>query len=226
MSEYSKQQREKDIAQFDGVEVECQNNGAILDLGETLRLLDAAGYDIPLYNEDPRKVRWYSSDPDGEMPEDMPAWSVGGWDDASWDDDDPNNPNIVPDEIFNLENPEVAVTQEDIHEEDFDLTPDDIVKAHILAKMTSAGYEDHYGAYEAWRVHRGEQYWKVFSRVVNLMKMHQLNKVMTSVEVAEAFGITDAAVRMAIQRGTIHARQSGSTWLILREDAEKKWRKK
>lgn len=52
-----------------------------------------------------------------------------------------------------------------------------------------------------------------------------LYQVMTTAEVSEEFGVSDAAVRMSIQRGSITARQSGSTWLVKRSDAEKRWKK-
>lgn len=50
-----------------------------------------------------------------------------------------------------------------------------------------------------------------------------LYAVMTTKEVSEVFGIEDATVRQTIARNAIPARKSGSTWLILRKDAEKQW---
>ena len=47
--------------------------------------------------------------------------------------------------------------------------------------------------------------------------------IMTTAEVAKEFGIADATVRQAIGHGFIEARQSGSTWLLRRADATKRW---
>lgn len=50
-----------------------------------------------------------------------------------------------------------------------------------------------------------------------------LEQVMTTQEIAEEYGIADATVRQTINRDAIRARKSGSTWLILRSDAERFW---
>lgn len=50
-----------------------------------------------------------------------------------------------------------------------------------------------------------------------------LASVMTAGEAVEEFGLSEAAVRIACQRGSIPARKSGGTWLILRADAEARW---
>jgi excisionase family DNA binding protein len=46
---------------------------------------------------------------------------------------------------------------------------------------------------------------------------------MTTTEVAETYGITDATVRQTIARGAVTARKSGGIWLIRRIDAEEHW---
>lgn len=51
----------------------------------------------------------------------------------------------------------------------------------------------------------------------------ELNAVMTPGEAVEVFGLAEATVRQAINRGQIFARKSGGTWLIRRSDAEKRW---
>ncbi len=53
-----------------------------------------------------------------------------------------------------------------------------------------------------------------------------LNLVMTPQEIAEAYDITPDAVYQAVKRETIPYRKSGSTILIRRWDAEKRWREK
>ena len=50
-----------------------------------------------------------------------------------------------------------------------------------------------------------------------------LDLVVTAAEVANEYGITTATVRQTIARGAIVARKSGSTWLMLRADAEAFW---
>lgn len=50
-----------------------------------------------------------------------------------------------------------------------------------------------------------------------------LESVMTASEVADTYDIANATVRQTIARGAIRARKSGSTWLILRSDAERFW---
>lgn len=50
-----------------------------------------------------------------------------------------------------------------------------------------------------------------------------LSDVMTAAETATAFGLAEATVRQAINRGQINARKSSGTWLVLRKDVEKKW---
>lgn len=50
-----------------------------------------------------------------------------------------------------------------------------------------------------------------------------LDQVITAGEAVELYNLSPSAVRKACQRGQIPARKSGSTWLILREDAEKEW---
>lgn len=52
-----------------------------------------------------------------------------------------------------------------------------------------------------------------------------LDAVMSAGEVAVRFGLAEPTVRQAINRGQIPARKSGGTWLVLREDAERKWKK-
>jgi len=46
---------------------------------------------------------------------------------------------------------------------------------------------------------------------------------LTATEIAQQYGITTGAVRQAALKGQIPARKSGSTWLIRRVDAEKRW---
>lgn len=50
-----------------------------------------------------------------------------------------------------------------------------------------------------------------------------LAEVMTAAEVQKEFGLAEATVRQAINRGTLTARKSGETWLVLRKDAEARW---
>jgi excisionase family DNA binding protein len=47
--------------------------------------------------------------------------------------------------------------------------------------------------------------------------------VMTTSEVAEAYGIGNRTVREAIEKGWLKAQKSGGTWLIRRQDAEARW---
>jgi excisionase family DNA binding protein len=56
--------------------------------------------------------------------------------------------------------------------------------------------------------------------------MIDLRDVMTVQEVANEYGITRDTVHKAIQDGKLPARQSAKTWLIRREDAETRWKKK
>lgn len=51
----------------------------------------------------------------------------------------------------------------------------------------------------------------------------ELDAVMTAGEAQELYGLSESAVRLACQRGSIPARKSGGTWLILRADAEARW---
>jgi excisionase family DNA binding protein len=53
-----------------------------------------------------------------------------------------------------------------------------------------------------------------------------LNDVLTAAEAAESYGLSESAVRKAIERNQIPARKSAGTWLIRRADAEKRWGKK
>jgi hypothetical protein len=54
----------------------------------------------------------------------------------------------------------------------------------------------------------------------------RLNEVMTASEVAQEFGLAEATVRQAINRGQVFARKSAGTWLVLRGDAEYQWSKR
>ncbi len=56
--------------------------------------------------------------------------------------------------------------------------------------------------------------------------MQQLNEVMTAKEIAEDYDIKEDTVRDACQHDWITARKSGTTWLILRKDAETRWGKR
>lgn len=53
--------------------------------------------------------------------------------------------------------------------------------------------------------------------------LEKLSIVLTLAECAELYGISHDMIRVTIHRGYINARKSGGTWLILREDAEKRW---
>jgi excisionase family DNA binding protein len=53
----------------------------------------------------------------------------------------------------------------------------------------------------------------------------ELFAVMTAAEAAREFGLSQSTVRQAINRGQVPARKSGGTWLVLRSDAEKQWKK-
>lgn len=53
--------------------------------------------------------------------------------------------------------------------------------------------------------------------------VNSLASVMTASEAVETYGLSEAAVRNACKRGSIPARKSGETWLILRSDAEARW---
>lgn len=50
-----------------------------------------------------------------------------------------------------------------------------------------------------------------------------LDEVMTTSEIAARYSLAEATVRQAIYRESLSARQSGSTWLVLRSIAEKRW---
>lgn len=63
-------------------------------------------------------------------------------------------------------------------------------------------------------------------KINTLRAQRELDKIMTAAEAVEEFGLSESAVRQAINRKTIPARKSGETWLILREDAEERWSKK
>jgi len=52
-----------------------------------------------------------------------------------------------------------------------------------------------------------------------------LNAVMTIKEVSDVFGPEVSTVRKACLSGELPARKSGSTWLIRRVDAEKRFKK-
>ena len=56
--------------------------------------------------------------------------------------------------------------------------------------------------------------------------IEELKEIVTPSEVASEFGIKEDTVRDACQNGWIVARKSGSTWLMRRADAEKRWNKK
>lgn len=53
----------------------------------------------------------------------------------------------------------------------------------------------------------------------------ELDSIMTAAEVVEKYGMSDAAVRVAISRDQIRARKSGGTWLLRRADVEATWDK-
>jgi len=57
------------------------------------------------------------------------------------------------------------------------------------------------------------------------LTVNPLADVMTPGEAVEVYALAEATVRQAINRGQIYARKSGGTWLILRADAEARWRK-
>ena len=54
-------------------------------------------------------------------------------------------------------------------------------------------------------------------------RLDDYNRVMTVTEVAEEFDITPAGIREACRKGWIQAEKSGSTWLIRRLHARKRW---
>lgn len=56
-------------------------------------------------------------------------------------------------------------------------------------------------------------------------KSDELNAVMTSAEIAATYDIDDSAIRQAVRRGTLRARKSGNTLLVMRADAEARWGK-
>jgi len=53
--------------------------------------------------------------------------------------------------------------------------------------------------------------------------MNPLDNVLTVSETAAKYGVSVAAVRAACKRGAVSCRKSGSTWLIDRHSAEKRW---
>lgn len=78
------------------------------------------------------------------------------------------------------------------------------------------------------RASAAEDFGQGFADVLQAEKAEieeELNTVMTAAEAAETFELAEATVRQAINRGQIPARKSAGTWLIRREDAEKKWGK-
>lgn len=54
----------------------------------------------------------------------------------------------------------------------------------------------------------------------------RLYDVMTVEEIAHTYGLEAGTVRVSIHRGYIHARKSGKSWLIHRDDARARWGKK
>lgn len=54
----------------------------------------------------------------------------------------------------------------------------------------------------------------------------ELSGLMTAQEIADTYDIHRQTVHKAIRRGYLPARQSGSTWLIRRADAEARWGKR
>ena len=52
-----------------------------------------------------------------------------------------------------------------------------------------------------------------------------LEQIVTAAEVSELWGVKEDTVRDACQRRQIVARKSGGTWLMLYNDAEKRWKK-
>ena len=53
-----------------------------------------------------------------------------------------------------------------------------------------------------------------------------LETVLTAAEACEVYGLAEATVRQAINRGTLPARKSAETWLVLRADCDARWGKK
>lgn len=53
--------------------------------------------------------------------------------------------------------------------------------------------------------------------------VNALAAVMTAAEAVATYNLSEAAVRNACKRGSIPARKSGETWLVLRADAEERW---
>lgn len=51
----------------------------------------------------------------------------------------------------------------------------------------------------------------------------ELECVLTAQEAAHLYGLATGTVRNAIKRGAIPGRKSAGTWLIRREDADKRW---
>lgn len=51
----------------------------------------------------------------------------------------------------------------------------------------------------------------------------ELFELMTAAEAGETYGLAEATVRQAVNRGQIAARKSAGTWLIRRADAEARW---
>lgn len=74
--------------EYDGIEVEAQDNGATIDLGEAMRLLNKYDMMTPLDCElDPLKVRWLAGQ------EASLLWSIGKQEGVQslqeWDDEMP-----------------------------------------------------------------------------------------------------------------------------------------
>lgn len=53
-----------------------------------------------------------------------------------------------------------------------------------------------------------------------------LLEIMTAVEIAAEFDTSERNVRMAAERHAVKTRQSGKTWLILRSEAERMWKRR
>lgn len=50
-----------------------------------------------------------------------------------------------------------------------------------------------------------------------------LNEVLTIKEAAEEFGVSVKTIHSAVKDGRIDARQSGATWLVLRDEVSAQW---
>jgi hypothetical protein len=51
-----------------------------------------------------------------------------------------------------------------------------------------------------------------------------LEQVITAAECSQLLGVESSVIRRACERGQVAARKSGGTWLILKSDAEYRWR--